>query len=109
MDLTAQNDIYTDRVLVDILHRLLRVQPVLALDGDGHQTALDLEVARELLERHLRVRAHDDVRAGLVDALAGGFAFRLPDALHSEAAQLNSLGGAGGGGADRVVHVGRVP
>ena len=60
---TAQNDENTDRILVDIFHSPLRVEPVLALDGDGNKTTFNIKVSGELLQRNLRVGAHDDVRS----------------------------------------------
>jgi len=60
---TAQNDENADRILVDIFHSPLRVEPVLALDGDGNKTTFDIKVPGELLQCNLRVGAHDDVRS----------------------------------------------
>lgn len=106
---TSKNDIDTDGVLVDVFHRALRVEPVLALLGDGYQTALNVEVAGELFECDLCVRAHHDVGTGLVDRLSGRLALLLPDALHRKPAELDGLGRASSGGSDRLVRGGCVP
>jgi hypothetical protein len=43
-----EDDVHADRVLVDVVHRALRVEAVLRFHGDRHEPALDLKVAREL-------------------------------------------------------------
>jgi len=106
---TSKDDVDTNGVLIDELHGLFGVKPIMALLGDRHKARLHVEVTSELLERDLRIRAHDDVGAGLVDALAGGLALLLPDALHREASELNGLGGASRGGTDGLAALGRMP
>lgn len=60
---TPKNDIYSNGILVDVLHGLFGIKPVLTLDRDGNEPALDLEVASEFLQGDLCVGSHDDVRA----------------------------------------------
>jgi hypothetical protein len=88
---TAKDHEDTNGVLVDELHSSLRVKPVVTLVRDWHQTTLDVKVTSELLERDLRIGTHDNVRAWLVNGFAGCLALFLPDALHSETAELNRL------------------
>lgn len=107
--LTSQDHVYADGVLVNVLHGLLRVEAVVTLSGNRHQATLDFEVTRELLQRDLRVGTHDDVGTRLVDRFAGSFALLLPNALHGETAELDSLRGAGGRSSDRIVRVRSVP
>lgn len=108
-ELTAKDNVDTNGVLVNVFHSLLSVKAVAALVGDGDETALDLEVASELLKRNLGVGTHNDVRARLVDRLARLLALLLPDALHGKTAKLDSLRRAGSRGTNSAVGVGRVP
>lgn len=79
---TSKNDINTNSVLVDILHRFLRIKAVIALDGNRHKSALDLEISGEFLEGDLGVGSHDDIGTGFMDALPCCLALLLPDTLH---------------------------
>ena len=73
----------------------------------GDEARLDVPVARELLQRDLRVGAEDDVRVEVV--LARGLAGLLPPLFHREAAEHDRLGRTRGRGADGVAVFGRVP
>ena len=88
---TAKNHVYTNRVFVDIFHGFLRVKSVLALDGDRNKSHLYIEVASEFLKSYLSIGTHDNVGTRLVDGFTSGFAFLLPDALHSQATELDCL------------------
>jgi hypothetical protein len=105
----AEDDEHSDRVLVHKLHRPLRVKAVLALHAHRHKSALNIEVSRELLERDLRVCAHDNVGAWFVDALSLRLALLLPNLLHRQTAELDRLGRAGRRSSDRVRGGGGMP
>ena len=107
--ITSKNDVHPDRVFIHVLHRALRVKPVVAFFGDGDEPHFNVEVARELFKGHLRVRTHDDIRSGLVNGLSCRLALFLPDALHGQTSKLNGLRRSGRCGTNSVVRVGCVP
>jgi hypothetical protein len=88
---TAEDHVDTDGIFVNVFHGFLRVKSILALDGNWDKASLYVEVASEFLEGHLGISAHDYVGTRLVDGFASGFAFLLPDALHSQATKLDRL------------------
>ena len=96
-----EDDKDADRVLVDRVPHQVGVQAVRALLRDRQDAGLDVKVARELLQRDLRVGAHDDVGLGRVLAL--GLPELLPPPLHGQAAEVDGLGGADGGRADGLL------
>lgn len=90
-NLTSKNDINPYRIFVNIVHGLFGIKSVFALNRDRDKSSLDFEVPRKLLESHLCVRAHDDIRSGFVDGFTSSLAFLLPDSLHRQPAKLNCL------------------
>lgn len=86
---TAQNNKDPNRILIDIPPHQLRIEPVLALLGHLQNPRLDIEVPRKLLQRHLRIGAHDNIRLG--DILILRAPLLLPIPLHREPAEVNRL------------------
>jgi hypothetical protein len=73
------------------------------LDRNGNEPALDFKIPGEFLKSDLGIGAHYDVGARLMNTLASGFAFFLPDSLHGKTTKLNGLRGARGGSPDRLL------
>jgi hypothetical protein len=92
MLLTAKNDEHSDGILVNIFHGFFRVEPVVALDGDGNESALHFKVPGKLFQGNLGVGTHDDIGTRIVNTLACSFALGLPNSLHGETAKLDGLG-----------------
>jgi hypothetical protein len=104
-----KDDEHPDRILVDIVHRLFRVESILTLHTDRHEPALHIKIPSKLLKRDLSVRTHHNVGPGLVDALPCSFALSLPDLFHGETTELDGLGGSGGSGADGTLGMWSMP
>jgi len=95
----AQDGADPDRVLVDQVHRLLRVDDEAVLAA-VHVLLLDIEVTRRLLPADLHGRVHDDVGPAVVFTL--GLALVLPALLHGQRAEHDGFGGADGRGTHGV-------
>ncbi len=44
----TENDEDTNSVFINVFHGLFGIKTILALYGNGHETALDVEISREL-------------------------------------------------------------
>ena len=91
----AQDDKYTDGVLINVLFDQLRVQSIAGLGTDGQDASLNLEISSELFQRHLSIGTHQDV--GLACILSLFSALLLPASLHGQAAEMDGFRGTSGG------------
>ena len=87
----TENHDDSNRVLVNVVHRTLRIKAVVRRLVHRHGTLLNLPVARKLFHAHLHVRTKHQIRAWVVDILALRLALLLPAALGTKQSKHDGL------------------